>query len=397
MRNGRCAWMLASVMILLLCSGVLPEGATRATGSQPAGRSREVIFAAQSHHRLHVFDAGTLEPLGEIAGLNERLEHVSVSPDGRTLYLAQAATFDGNGCCALFEFNLLTGEMCHLIEPALDSLPSPDGRSVFTQRGSVGIDAFDTTTLARTTIATFDIRRAHENRDRLPLRGHYALYPSTDGRWMFGITLWQKPALGIFDLRTKTMVRELAIPVASGAWLDDQFYLYENNDEGPRLVPINPDMTGFGPPRPITDASSPGQTRAQLPARAQLLAAGDRLLAYQPAATWMHNSGDTVRSGIFVIDPANGALTAHLAPSVEFAQLIVGAEGQRLYGLDAGGRARDRQDQPSPRLMALDARTGSVGAERALTPDVWHLAIASVPASVLPLGDLHPTACRTAR
>jgi hypothetical protein len=51
----------------------------------------------------------------------------------------------------------------------------------------------------------------------------------------------------------------------------------------------------------------------------------------------------------------------------------------------------------SSRLLALDARTGAVVAERALTPDVWHLAIASVPASVLPLGDLHPTACRTAR
>jgi hypothetical protein len=301
-----------------------------------------------------------------------------------------------NGCCALFEFSLLTGEMCHLIEPAMDSLPSPDGRSVFTQRGSVGIDAFDTTTLARTTIATFDMRRAHENRDRLPLRGHYALYPSTDGRWMFGITLWQKPALGIFDLRTKTMVRELAIPVASGAWVADQFYVYENNDGHPHLFAVTPDATDLGPPRPIVDAA-PGLTRMPLPARPQLLAAGDRLLAYQPAATWMHNSGDTVRSGIFVIDPANGALTAHLTPSVEFAQLIVGAEGQRLYGLDAGGRSRDRQDQPSPQLMALDARTGSVVAERALTPDVWHLAIASVPASVLPLGDLHPTACRTAR
>jgi hypothetical protein len=396
MRNGRCAWMLASVMLLLLCSGALPVSATRATGSQPAGRSREVVVAVQRNHCLHVFDAGTLEPLGRITGLHNLLEHVSVSPDGRTLYLAQAATFDGNGCCALFEFNLLTGEMCHLIEPAMDSLPSPDGRSVFTQRGGVGIDVFDTRTLARTTIATFDMRRAHENRDSLPLRGHYALHPSSDGRWMFGITLWQKPSLGIFDLRTKTMVRELTIPAASGAWVGNQFYLYENNAEQPHLFAVTPEATDLGPPRPIVDAA-PGLTRMPLPARAQLLAAGDRLLAYQPAATWMHNSGDTVRSGIFVIDPVNGALTAHLAPSVEFAQLIVGAEGQRLYGLDAGGRSRDRQDQPSPRLMALDARTGAVVAERALTPDVWHLAIATVPASVLPLGDLHPTACRTAR
>jgi hypothetical protein len=396
MRNARCAWMLAPVMLLLLCSGALPVSATRATGLQPAGRSREVIFAAQRHHRLHVFDAGTLEPLGEIAGLNELLEHVSVSPDGRTLYVAQAATFDGNGCCALFEFNLLTGEMCHLIEPAMDGVPSPDGRSVFTQRGGVGIDVFDTRTLARTTIATFDMRRAHENRDSLPLRGHYALHPSSDGRWMFGITLWQKSSLGIFDLRTNTMVRELTIPAASGAWVGNQFYLYENNAEQPHLFAVTPEATDLGPPRPIVDAG-PGLAHAPLPARAQLLAAGDRLLTYQPAATWMHNSGDTVRSGIFVIDPVNGALTAHLAPSVEFAQVIAGTEGQRLYALVAGPSVAGRNVPWSPRLLALDVRTGAVVAERALTPDVWHLAIASVPASVLPLGDLRPTACRAAR
>jgi hypothetical protein len=394
MRNGRCAWMLAPVM-LLLCSGAPPLGATRANESQAVGQTREVIVATQRNHRLHVFDASTLEPLGQVIGL-KMPQHVSVSPGGQTIYVAQVMTLNGNSCCALFELSLRTGEMCHLIEPAMDSVPSPDGRSVFTQRGSVGIDAFDTTTLARTTIATFDMRRAHENRDRLPLRGHYALYPSTDGRWMVGITLWQKPALGIFDLRTKTMVRELEIPVASGAWVDDQFYLYENNDEGPRLVALNRDMTGFGAPRPITDAL-PRVTSVPLPSRGLVLAAGDRLLVYQPAASWLHNSPDAGgSSGIFVIDPANAGLTAHFAPSMAFAQVTVGTEGRRLYALDAGATSGGRTVRP-PRLLSLDARTGAIVAERALTPDVWHLAVARVPSLVMPLGDLRPTACRTAR
>jgi hypothetical protein len=396
MRNGRCAWMLASVMLLLLCSGAPPVSATRAPGSQPAGQSREVVVAVQRNHRLHVFDAPTLEPLGRITGLHNLLEHVSVRPGGRTVYLSQAAAFDGNECCALFELELPTGEMCHLTEPAMDSLPSPDGRSLFTQRGSVGIDVFDTTTLARSTIATFDMWRAHQNRDSLPLRGYYALHPSSD-RWMFGITFWQKPALGIFDLRTNTMVRELTIPVASGAWLSNRFYLYENNDDGLRLGVVNSEMTGLGPWRSIHDASA-AVTRAQLPARAVVIASGERLLVYQPIAGWLHDSGETGRSpGIFVIDPATAGVTAHLAPSTEFAQVIAGTAGQRLYALVAGPSVAGRNVPWSPRLLALDARTGAVVAERALTPDVWHVAVASIPASVLPLGDLHPTACRTAR
>jgi hypothetical protein len=343
-----------------------------------------------------VFDAETLDLLGQIVGLNTLLEHVSVSPNGQTLYLAQATTFDGTECCALFAFNLLTNDLCYLIEPAMDSLPSPDGRWLFTQRGSVGIDVFDASTLARTsTIATFDMRRAHESRNAFPLRGQYALYPSSDDHWMFGITLWQKPSLGIFDLWKQAMVRELSIPVASGAWVGRQFYLYENDGGQARLFDVSFDATGLGPPRPIK-TSTPGLTTVQLPARAQLVPDGDRLLVYEPVAWWLHGPAPVQSGGIFVIDPASGGLTGHLAPAVRFAQLAVGAKGQRLYGLDAGQASDEGKGQP-PRLLALDAQTGVVVAERSLTPDVWHLAVARVPASLVPRGDVHPTACRVAR
>jgi hypothetical protein len=396
MRTRRCACALTAVVLFLAARGTPSSDAARAAASQPDGQKREVVFAIQRSHRLHVFDANTLEPLGQIVGLNNLLEHVSVSPNGQTLYLAQAASFGGDDCCALFAFNLSTSEMCYLIEPAMDSLPSPDGRWLFAQRGSVGIDVIDVTTRARTTIATFDMHRARENRGQLPLRGRYHLYPSHDGRWLFGIALWQRPALGIFDLWSHTMVRELRIPVATGAWVGSQFYLYENTGRQPRLFAVNPEMTGLGPPLPIT-GSTRDLTPAQLPAPGHLIATDDRLLVYQPVAQWLINRVDAVRSrGIFVIDPASGGLTGRLAPSVQFAQVVAGTDGQRLYGLAPEQPSDVGNDQP-PRLLAVAGRTGEVVAEQSLGPDAWHLTVARIPASLVPRGDVHPTACRAAR
>lgn len=400
MRNGRCACALTAVVLLLACSGTLSPGAAaaRAAASQPDGQKREVVLAIQRNHRLHVFDANTLAPLGQIVGLNNLLEHVSVSPNGQTLYLAQAATVDGNSCCALFAFDLSTREMCYLIEPAMESVPSPDGRWLFAQRGSVGIDVIDVATRIRTrTIETFDKSRARENRDQLPLRGSYALSPSNDGQWMFGITLWQKPSLGILDLSSHTMVRELPIPVATGAWVGSQFYLYETRATQPRLLAVNPEMTGLGPPLPIT-GSTRDLTPAQLPSSAHLIATDDRLFVYQPLAQWLIREVDAVRSpGIFVIDPASGGLTGHLAPSVQFAQVVAGIDGQRLYGLTPERSPYNVRNDLPPRLLAVDSRTGAVVAEQQLDPDAWHLAIAQIPESLVPRGEVHPTACRAAR
>jgi hypothetical protein len=391
MRSCRWASALAAVALLVPYSGTAASPPANAVDLQ-SGLKREVVFAVQRDQRLHVFDARTLDPLGQIAGLNNLLQHVSVSPNGLTLYLAQAATPDGKGCCAVFAFNLATREMCYLIEPAMDSLPSPDGLLLFVQRGSVGIDVFNTRTLARTTIETFDKRRAHENRDRLPLRGHYALHPSSEGRWMLGITLWQKPSLGVFDLWSQTMVRELPIPLATGAWVGKQFYLYANDGGRPSLIAVNAGMTGLGTPRPIA-SSSPELAASQLP-RGPVIAAGDRLLVYQPTAGWLMRGTDAVQSpGIFAIDPATAGLTAHLAPGSYFAQVIAGTEGQRLYALDTG-EPSDGGNGPPPRLQTLDARTGAILAERALAPDVWHLTVAQVPASLVPRGEVHPAACR---
>jgi hypothetical protein len=399
-RNSRSACAITAVVLLLACSGTLSPGAAtaRAAAAQPDGQKRDVVLAVQRNHRLHVFDADTLEPLGQVVGLNNLLEHVSVSPNGRTLYLAQAATVDGNSCCALFAFDLSTREMCYLIEPAMESVPSPDGRWLFAQRGSVGIDVIDVTARIRArTIETFDKSRARENRDQLPLRGSYALYPSRDGRWMFGITLWQKPSLGIFDLSSHTMVRELPIPVSRGAWVGSQFYLHENAGRQARLLAVNPEMTELGPPLPIT-GSTRELTAAQLPSSAHMIATDDRLLVYQPFAQWLIRDVDAVRSpGIFVIDPASGGLTAHLAPLLQFAQVVAGIDGQRLYGLTPEGSPDNVRNDLPPRLLAVDSRTGAVLAEQQLGPDAWHLAVARIPVSLVPRGQVHPTACRAAR
>ena len=66
--------------------------------------TREVILATQRDQRLHFFDAATLEPLGAFV-VHSPAHHVSASSDGRTIFLAQGATPDGSGCCALSRSN----------------------------------------------------------------------------------------------------------------------------------------------------------------------------------------------------------------------------------------------------------------------------------------------------
>jgi hypothetical protein len=64
-----------------------------------------------------------------MAGLHIRIWSSSLAiANGQTRYFAEMATSDGNACCALSAFNPLTDEMCDLLEPSMDSLPSPDGQ-----------------------------------------------------------------------------------------------------------------------------------------------------------------------------------------------------------------------------------------------------------------------------
>ncbi len=385
-------WLLLSALLLLAsaCSAGLgaPMDESRArlaalaAQQPPPAGTREVVLAVQRDHALHLLDAATLDPLGRFA-IHNLGHRVSARADGRLLFLAQASTPDGNGCCALFTLDLAAREMCRLLEPVADSAPSPDGRWLFAQRGNMGVGVYDAQTLAPAgTIAA---------------PGMYALYPSPDDHWLLGITNWQGPSLDVMDVESQILVRRLPIPMSdaavgnafgAGAWLGERFYLYGHDGRQASLRAVSAETTALGTGQPIASAVA-DLAASGLPSAPTLVAGGERLFLYVPLAPWLmfdprREGSGIVRAGLFVLDPATSQVTAHLAPSVDFAQVVASRDGRRLYGLAAG---------PPVRLLALDAESGALLAERRLADDVWSVALATLPEELLPYGDVQPSGC----
>src|ERR1022692_2534466 len=145
-----------------------------------------VVLAAARAGRIEIFDA-SLGPLASI-GVNQLVESVTASPDGRRLYVAQESQRASGACCGLFSLELDSLKMCLLTAPALFGAPSPDGRFLFTQ-GDRGVDIFNARTLRRLPTMTAP--------------GAYNLQPSPYGRWLLGITNSPAPSVDIFDLQAK--------------------------------------------------------------------------------------------------------------------------------------------------------------------------------------------------
>lgn len=353
--------------------------------------TREVILATQRNRRLHFFDAATLEPLGHFAVGN--LAHtVSPSPNGRTLFIEQAMPSDPNGCCALFALDLETRKMCWLIEPSSLGVITPDSQRLFVQRGNVGIDVFNAETLVRMpTVAT-----PHQ----------YRLYPSPDSRWLFGITTGvngQGPSLDVFDLKQGAFVRRLPFPKdlpsfeklrqstwpwPDGAWLGDHFYLYAHDGKQGNLWSVTPGTTTLSS---YIKLSLPDLAGIDQPILHSLRAAGERLFLYEQFGMKIdrRNHGKAT-GGLFVIESRSGKMIAHLAPSIEFARLIVSPDGRRLYGIDSGPSGW----RGPVRLIQLDATSGAVITERTLEDDVWFISLATLPKSLVPNGEVRPTPCQ---
>jgi hypothetical protein len=77
-----------------------------------------------------------------------------------------------------------------------------------------------------------------------------------------------------------------------------------------------------------------------------------------------------------------------LATSVHFTEVRASSDGSRIYGLDAG-----EGPQPAVRLMALDARNGSILAERPLAEDVWSISAVRLPVEFVPYGEVRTVPC----
>ena len=341
---------------------------------------REVIVATRRKSRLHVFDASNLQPLGYFT-VNENAHSVVASADGLKLFLEQPAPPDVNGCCALFSLDLATHKLCKLIFPSSLGAPSPDGRWLFTQRGNGGIEVFDAKALVRL--------------PRIDATGLYQLLPSPDSRWLFGVTYSQRshgPAIDIFDIENKVLVRRLPTPeglLPRGIWLGDQFFLYAHDGNQGNLWKLSPESTKLDSPLKITfPGSSPGER--SIPTN--LTAGGEHLFLYEGfggKGARGPDDGQEIPGGIFSIEPSSGKIVGQFARSDHFARVVADKDGRFLYGIDPG-----KSDWRGPvRLLKLDATDGAIVAEHALEEDVWFFSLAKLPASVIPQGAVQPKPC----
>lgn len=337
--------------------------------------TKTVLVASRRAGYLEFYDPASLQTIGRVR-VGVLAESVAASPDGHRLFVAQALPSDQNGCCALFALDLRTKSLCHVIEPALDCAVSPDGRTLFVNRGDVGIDMIDITTSSRS--------------GKMEGPGNYSqrMFPSRDGHWLFASTLWTGPSLDIFEVQERKLVRRLETPDAvnlSGAWIGQNFYLYAQYRATGRLWPVNPESTELGPG--ISVAISGLSDCSGIPALMTMIAARGRILVYEPFGFKLDRLNECARSimgGVYVLDPSSGQVIAHLTPSLYFMRVVAGIGDRELYGIDARGPVR---------LIKLDSESGDILADRILDDDVYNLTLVKIPGSILPHGDVESVSC----
>jgi hypothetical protein len=333
-----------------------------------------VVLAAARAGRIEFFDE-TLAPIAGI-GVNQLLESVTASPDGRRLYIAQESQRNSGSCCGLFSLDLETKKMCLLATPALYGAPSPDGRFLFTQ-GKRGVDVFDAATLSRL--------------PTMKAPGAYNLQPSPDGRWLLGVTNSPKPSLDIFDMKSGALARRLSIPAepATGVWGGDTFYIFSYGDPGKgQLWSVQPEDTELSQAKPIALPYLHGNCNE--PVLLMLAGAPDELFLAEAFGFKVDRHlacPDAPGAGVYVIHPSTGR-AAYSAPSVRVHRMAASPDGRDLYVLDSGG--------PSPpgnsRLLHIDPRTGRILHNTALEPGDWNLALAHIPSALIPRRNVHAAA-----
>jgi hypothetical protein len=337
---------------------------------------RTVLLAAHRAGRVEVLDPDTLQSIGSIKVLPVA-DGIATGLDG-IIFLREGLAPDFQGCCALYALDLKTRYMTRLLDPVGDIVVSPDGLHLVTQRGNVGIEAFDGRTLRR-----------EPTIPRSVAPGVYDLRFSADGRLLFGASNFPKPTLDIFDFGERKLVRRFTLPeelTINGVWVGNVYYLYGYHDSDHELWRVKADNSGLETPvKIILPDVGPGRE----PYGQALPDAGGRLFLFDPFGG-KFDSLDARREepgGVFSVDPQNGRILAHLASSLHFAELISSKDGKELYGIDV----RD-PSWTSVGLVRLNASTGGVLAARDLESDVWFIDLAIVPSELVPRGPVEATA-----
>jgi hypothetical protein len=361
-----------------LVAGFLPALSLYLAGSaQPA--TRTVLFALQRSERLHTFDAETLEHLGHFV-TGPLGDSLGVRPDGRRLFLLQPSRDVPNSCCSLRTIDLATREMCHMGEFAAGGITVAGGLV------TAGQAVYDAQTLAPIPV---------------PPRRFYAYLaiPSANGRYTASIDRRPGPVIVFTDTTSRT-TRELPIPedARAGGWIGGRYVLAAASEGKARIWAISPSDTSLPEPRAVTWPDAHSRLGSSFVLGSDLVTytrvGGHRMVD-------LREDRKSMPGGAIVIPSAGGA-ARRIARDIHFTELIPGLDGQSLYGLEAG--PLHGTDPVPVRLVKLDERTGAVTTTLVLNNpklfpsasfDVWSLAIANVPADLVPKGEAQIVACRT--
>ena len=279
-------------------------------------------------------------------------ESVAADPSGTRLYLS-APKNPGEGCCALYALDLDTLHLTYLNFPVLRATPS-FGR-VYMQRGNVGIESFDSSTL--------------ERRPTWKAPGVYNLQPSPDGTRIFGVTNFPSPSLDLFDVAQRARIASQPLPrnqPIAGVWVGEQYYLLQVPGGRPTLRTVGLEDAKLGPAVPLAPTSGFPFPDCE-PAPYSVIAAGKKVAIF--AGFGLKSDGFcNLAGGYLLADPDTGAVLGRFAPTMRFRQIVSSDDGRYLYGLDVGDQA-----WKTVRIVKLDAVTGNLIAERTLEPDVWYL------------------------
>lgn len=108
----------------------------------------------------------------------------------------------------------------------------------------------------------------------------------------------------------------------------------------------------------------------------------ERLLIHERFGTKLDSElrSDTLSAGgVYEIDPANGNVIGSLVPGLYFPVIQLDARGDKFFGIDLAPA-----NGANVHLVKVDRRSGHVDAVRQLTPDVWNIDLADVPANLIP-------------
>src|SRR6185312_7535246 len=228
----------------------------------PASAADAVLLASSRSGWIEAINPDTMQIVTRIQ-TPSMTESVASDPSGQRLFVA-APRMPGQGCCALYALDPQSMQLSFLIWPALSATVTAE--KLFTQRGNVGIEAFDLQSL-----------------NHLPtVKAHaiYQLRPSPDGRLMFGVTNGPRPSVDLFDAVQGALIASHPLPGASsiaGAWLGQQYFLFTVEAGQAKLRPVAANQAELGEGVALSPSGAFADCQ---PAPHDIVAAGNKVAIY---------------------------------------------------------------------------------------------------------------------